>query len=447
MLRRAVWLTLGLVAMGGAILAEDPPGEETSGKLSMEVPDEDPDKGSDRTAAPAVAEAELLRGKAFYEKQCAYCHGLTGAGNGEIADRLDPRPRNFRRGEFRLATSANGVATDEDLLDVVKRGMLGSAMPSWSRFPEEDLKAVVAYVRHLTKEGMKEMLSEPDEDDEVLSPAQIGRAVLARTTPGAPVGVPEEASRGKTLFLEYCSTCHGKEGRGTPQDDLVTSEGYSITPRDFTTGVFKGRSTPRDLFVRLRVGMPGTPMPSFDIPDEDLWEIVRYVRSLTGAPDTRDAPEEFMARGEYLFGTLRCNVCHGKGGRGGMPNPNYLKDTVPALNTLAETLQLWEQEDAEIIIKLLQDGADLTTLEDDAPVERFPIVLAQYEAIRGRIHDGSVPGKRDVKGPEPPLQMPTWGTNISDPDVDAIIAYLLSQYPWEEEDEEEGDLSSPTSGE
>ncbi|MCZ6692084.1 MAG: c-type cytochrome [Planctomycetota bacterium] len=393
--------------------------------------------GSEKSTRPDDAEAVLARGKAFYDKQCTYCHGPTGGGDGQMARYLDPRPRNFHRGEFKLASTSNGVPTDEDLLGVVKRGMLGSAMPSWSRFPEEDLRAVVAYVRHLTKEGMRKKLSEPDEDGDLLTVEQVQRAILARTTPGKKVEVAKESSRGRALFLENCATCHGEDGTGRERDDLVTSDDYPITPRDFTAGVFKGSSSPEALFVRIRVGMPGTPMPSFDLPDADVWEIIRYVRSLAGPPDIGDRPEEFMKRGEYLFRNLGCYVCHGEGGRGGIPNPNYIKDTVPALDTLADRFQLWEREDAQTFIQLIQEGRDLASMQDDPPIERFPIVVAQYQAIRDRIRHGSVPGKRVAEGPEPPLQMPTWGTSISDRDVDAIVVYLISQYPWEEEEDDE----------
>ena len=53
-----------------------------------------------------------------------------------------------------------------------------------------------------------------------------------------------------------------------------------IRPRDFTTGVFRAGSTAKDLFLRLRGGLNGTPMPSIPGTDEEIWAQVYYVLSM-----------------------------------------------------------------------------------------------------------------------------------------------------------------------
>lgn len=145
------------------------------------------------------------------------------------------------------------------------------------------------------------------------------------------------------------------------------------------------------------------------------------------------------ARGKWLYRRMGCVACHGPEGRGGVPNWNYVKDTVPPLNTLAERLMLFEPEDVEAVVEEMERGVDLKSLVDDPPVPRFNVVLAQYNSVRDVIRRGNPAGKKDPQGVVPPLDMPAWGQRLSDADIDYIIAYLLTLQPWEEEEEEEED--------
>src|SRR5262245_21317633 len=63
---------------------------------------------------------------------------------------------------------------------------------------------------------------------------------------------------GRTLFLANCATCHGETGdvKGTTQLDRPA--------RSFKDGGFSFGNTPEALFRTISVGIPGTPMPSFD---------------------------------------------------------------------------------------------------------------------------------------------------------------------------------------
>ena len=70
---------------------------------------------------PDLTALERATGKAIYVKQCAVCHGQTGAGDGPTAASLAPAPTNFHEVqptvEYAQAALANGVQ--------------GSAMPKW----------------------------------------------------------------------------------------------------------------------------------------------------------------------------------------------------------------------------------------------------------------------------------------------------------------------------
>lgn len=146
----------------------------------------------------------------------------------------------------------------------------------------------------------------------------------------------------------------------------------------------------------------------------------------------KPATESLLTHGKYLFRDRGCYTCHGNQGQGGVYNPNYVNRNVPQLNTLAERMKLYWEDDVDTIITLLERGAELEALAVDPPIEGYYRFLAQYSSIRDKIRNGSPEvQKLDSEGPQPPLTMPSWEYQLTDRDIDALIVYLLSLYPWE----------------
>jgi mono/diheme cytochrome c family protein len=136
-------------------------------------------------------------------------------------------------------------------------------------------------------------------------------------------------------------------------------------------------------------------------------------------------------RGAWLFHTNGCFTCHGESGHGGVRNPNYVKESVPALDTLAERMYLFYPEDVAAVVGALEERIPLDHLVDEPPVPRYRAVLAKYQAVSDLIRRGNPAGRKHAEGPAPPLNMPTWGQRLSDLDIDALIAYLLTLEPVE----------------
>ncbi len=162
---------------------------------------------------------------------------------------------------------------------------------------------------------------------------------------------------------------------------------------------------------------PGTLAPATQISPQS---VVRYWLEPAPAP-----PAGIVERGKWLFRQKGCFLCHGPEGQGGIPNRNYIKDVIPRL-ALAEQMKLFEPEDVSAILEQLKRGVRLDSLTDSPPVPRFNVVLAQYHSIQDVIRKGNPAAKKDLKKPTPPLNMPRWDRELSEADVDAIIAYLLS---------------------
>ncbi len=141
-----------------------------------------------------------------------------------------------------------------------------------------------------------------------------------------------------------------------------------------------------------------------------------------------------VEQGQWLFRQKGCTTCHGSQAEGGITNWNYVNDTVPDLNTLAETLMLFDPEDVDAIVEAMEGGTPLEQLKESPPVPRFNVFLAQYQSVQEVMRKGNPPGKKDPDGLTPPLEMLAWGQKLSESDIDALIAYLLTLQPWEEEE-------------
>ena len=97
---------------------------------------------------------DLQLGRHVYMKNCMHCHGVSGDGDGPTGQFLNPRPRDYRNGQFKFtATKSGEKATRDDLHRIVKYGIPGTYMPSFLLLGERETKVVVEYVRWLAIRG------------------------------------------------------------------------------------------------------------------------------------------------------------------------------------------------------------------------------------------------------------------------------------------------------
>jgi mono/diheme cytochrome c family protein len=240
------------------------------------------------------------RGRVVFEGHCMGCHGETGLGDGQVADMLNPRPRNFQAGRFKFRTSASGeLPLLDDIVHVIRCGLQGSAMRSFPLMPEQDRRDVASYVLALADFGtvkrdvayeldgepFSELSREDFEDirDEALEIAHedVWPVSIEQRTDFD----EDSVAHGRELYVAQCVACHGDGGLGdgTSSFHLRDWKNESIRPRDLTSGIFRAGSRPEDLFLRLRTGLNGTPMPAITGSDDDLWDLVHYIMSLAPA--------------------------------------------------------------------------------------------------------------------------------------------------------------------
>ena len=89
-----------------------------------------------------------------------------------------------------------------------------------------------------------------------------------------PEPLPESA--GQLIYEEMgCPICHGHQGGG----DGFLAEGLSPKPRDFADLEVMGRLSDMTMFQSIRHGMPGTAMPAWNLSDEQIWDVISYVKT------------------------------------------------------------------------------------------------------------------------------------------------------------------------
>lgn len=332
----------------------------------------------------------------LYRRHCAHCHGISGGGDGPTASILNPYPRDYRPGVYKFKSTFNPMEpTDEDLHHTLMVGIPGTAMPSFSVLPPDEVASLLEYVKYLTMRGQMEtalvayVVDNLDYDpvtgkaitplDPVNDEAQreeimalLTDDIVARWSPEEEVVVvPEEAGlpgsdrspaelaasvkAGRELFYgtkANCVKCHGPTGLGDGQqddfdiwskavknfEDSATSLASSIEddqknlselegeeyetasaeleakrrelaqreqiaagllpprnaiPRNLRMNMFRGGRRPLDLYRRIHQGIAGTPMPAGGpaapgaqgtLTEEEMWQIVDYVRSLPFEP-------------------------------------------------------------------------------------------------------------------------------------------------------------------
>ena len=230
--------------------------------------------------------------------------------------------------------------------------------------------------------------------------------------------------KGRELFkAKGCYGCHAIKDFGqTVSQDLteVGSKSYQLMEADFEmmdephnrihwfmTKLKQPRSlnpgvTPQYLPAGEEEVFP-TAMPHFGLSDDEIQALTVYLLSLTdadrpvsyvtpGQPEPEAAYASPVDRGKAVFEKYGCAACHGIGGVGGRKNWNggLGQEAPPLLYVKA-----YYGNDVESLKHLIRNG-------------RQPVPRA------------------DATRPNPALYMPAWKDRISDPDIDALVAYLFS---------------------
>jgi mono/diheme cytochrome c family protein len=97
---------------------------------------------------------------------------------------------------------------------------------------------------------------------------------------------PDTLEKGKALYTMACVACHGADGRG--DGPLTKKTTINPAPRNFANPDFQRLRTDGELYWILKNGSHGTEMMRMDFffTDQELWTLVRYIRTFGPKPGT-----------------------------------------------------------------------------------------------------------------------------------------------------------------
>jgi mono/diheme cytochrome c family protein len=217
----------------------------------------------------------FMQGRFAFGKHCAVCHGKTGRGDGELAEGVTIRPRDFRKGVFKFRTTPMGkLPTDADLERTIRSGVSGSMMPAFGSLNDSDLKALIAYIKEFSPRWEDpELKAEPIEIPE--PPEWFGSKDELGT----------HVAEGGKLFALHCASCHGPAGKGDglASKGLVDIWGDRITPADLAAEHLRSGDRSGDVFRTVALGLDGTPMVGFleTLGADAIWDLVAFVATLS----------------------------------------------------------------------------------------------------------------------------------------------------------------------
>ena len=175
---------------------------------------------------------------AIYHNYCSVCHGDRGDGESRAKGSMVPPPKDFTN---------PGVAhmlTREQMINAVANGKSGTAMTPWkSQLTQKEIEGVVDYVRNTFM----------------------------------PAATSDTNNRGRKVYAEYCSVCHGERGNGKSR----ASGSLMPPPRDFTNAAAKAELSRERMIKSVTFGRPETAMVGFksQLSEKDIQAVVDYVRT------------------------------------------------------------------------------------------------------------------------------------------------------------------------
>ncbi len=331
-------------------------------------------------ASQAPPAGNARNGKVLYDRHCQWCHGRDGAGDGPAAAYLNPPPRDFTMGTYKWKSTPFDeiMPADADYYGAVSgtrgdkgipgwNGLAGTSMPGWGDvLSDADISDVTAYIKSFA------MMEAPKEPSVVFPKG------------GAPS--KEEMEKGRRLYLDRCSECHGREGRGDARKRLKDDWDARTWPRDLTKGwTFRKGDGPGEVYERITVGIPGTQMPSFADPvstkvmtDAERRDVAYYVAGL-------DEPEK-RPGGERVVRALRTE--------GALPGPTDARwEKAPYTNLflvpqIIAGQKLYTPTLDAVSVKAMYNGTELAVyLEWDDRTQSVPgVKKAQELAVGGQVY-------------------------------------------------------------
>lgn len=228
------------------------------------------------------------------------------------------------------------------------------------------------------------------------------------------IGNPQAIADGQKLYMTSCAGCHGPKGQGGRGPNLRQRGAWH--PLDDDT-----------LFRTIQKGVPGADMPATNLPEEKIWQLSAFVRSLTAPAVEANVPGN-VAAGELLFWGAKagCGNCHRILGRGGLLGPDL--SNVGAAKPAEEIREAIVDPDADgfhqykSVTAYLKNGKVIKGVARNRTNYSVQVLDAQ-----GNLHLLNMADVTDLKiGPNSPMPR-DYAKRLTRVELDDVIAYLSRQ--------------------
>lgn len=220
---------------------------------------------------------------------------------------------------------------------------------------------------------------------------------------------------GKKVYEKHCIICHGDKGDGKGLVGIVhryQKKGavQSIYPRDFTTGVFRFRTTStgclpvdNDLLRVVTDGIPRAYMPSHqDVPLDERKAVVQYVKTFSKRWEEEEPCKPIavkkpdwvgstasIEKGKQIYKDMKCWECHGLEGKGDGTKADQLIDDwgdpiLPFDFTSGATKMGFAPENVFTAYTTGLDGAGMPSFEDSMNEEDRWHLVSYTLVLMGR---------------------------------------------------------------
>lgn len=197
------------------------------------------------STAMAQQPSKAFQGEKLFVTYCYLCHGVSGKGDGPLANKIKVAPADLTDG------TKVGKKTDKELLGIIQggkhSGFVNEEMPKWGKIiPASQIEDLVAYIRFIS------LSKHP----------LIGDSVM-----------------GEALYAKYCASCHGKNGKG----DGILMNIIPMKPADHTSSERMEKMTNEELVNKVANGTSEGYMPGWKriLSDAEIAAVVSYVRILS----------------------------------------------------------------------------------------------------------------------------------------------------------------------
>ncbi|MFN7920285.1 MAG: c-type cytochrome [Bryobacteraceae bacterium] len=222
------------------------------------------------------------------------------------------------------------------------------------------------------------------------------------------IGDAKAIEAGQKLFAGGCAVCHGSEGQGGRGPNL--RERVFWHPLDDPT-----------LFKAVQKGV-GAAMPASNLPDDQAWQVVAYVVSLT-APAIESPVSGDGKAGESVFAKGGCGGCHRVNGKGGMLGPDL--SNIAAMRSGAQMRESIVDPDADgaqgyrAVTVTLANGKTLKGVARNRT--NYSMQLQDAQGNLHLVNMADVTAMSMSKGSPMPKD---YAKKLSTGEIDNLVAYL-----------------------